>query len=226
MQTVFITGAGRGLGLEFVRQYLREGWRVIAARRQGNAWLDELQQDHPEHLRQYALDVADPAAIAALPQALAGEGIDLLINNAGVYGGIHQQLSDLDPGEFMRVMAINALAPLQLTRALLSALRPAARIVHVTSLMGSMADNGSGGDYAYRASKAALNAIGKSMAVDLYGRHPVILLHPGWVRTDMGGSAALIDAEESVSGMRAVIAGLHDGHSGRFYRYNGEELPW
>ncbi|MBE9608849.1 SDR family oxidoreductase [Chitinilyticum piscinae] len=227
MQTVLITGAGRGLGLEFVRQYLADGWRVIAARRAPSQGLDECQHRYPELLQQLVLDVSEPAQIDRLPALLdTCGGIDLLINNAGIYGGIHQQLSDLDPAEFLHVMAVNALAPLRVTQAVLTHLHPGAAIAHVTSLMGSMADNGSGGDYAYRASKAALNAVGKSMAVDLAERHPVVLLHPGWVQTDMGGPAALIDASTSVSGMRAVIARLHHGDSGRFFRYDGTELPW
>lgn len=225
-KTVFVTGAGRGLGLEFARQYLAEGCKVLAARRQPSSALDELQNRHPDSLRQLVLDVSDLAAVAALPQQLAGQAIDLLINNAGIYGGIHQQLTDCDPQEFQRVFMVNALAPLFLTKQLLPLLAKDAIIAHVTSLMGSMADNGSGGDYAYRASKAALNAIGKSMAVDLAGRHPVILLHPGWVRTDMGGAAALIDAASSVNGMRSVIAGLQPWDSGRFFKYDGSELPW
>ncbi|WP_028451330.1 SDR family oxidoreductase [Chitinilyticum aquatile] len=224
--TVFITGTSRGLGLEFTRQYLQEGWRVLAARRHAAAQLDELQQQYPQQLRQLELDVGDLAAIDRLPASLAGECIDLLINNAGIYGGIHQQLGDCDLAEFQRVLAVNVLAPLRLTEVLLPLLRSSARIAHLSSLMGSMADNGSGGDYAYRASKAALNAIGKSMAVDLAGRHTVVLLHPGWVRTDMGGPAALIDAASSVRGMRTVIASLQDWDSGRFFKYDGSELPW
>lgn len=227
-QTVFISGTSRGIGLEFVRQYLADGWRVIAACRapERATALYALQQNHADRLRVIGLDTGDWVAVAGLRQTLADERIDVLINNAGVYGSGSQTLGRLDVAEWQHVFAINAIAPLKVIESLLPLLAPQARIVSLTSLMGSMADNGSGGAYYYRASKAALNAAHTSLARDLAGRHACLVLHPGWVQTDMGGPGALISVRESVSGMRARIAALDHPNSGQFLRYDGKELPW
>ena len=226
MPTVFITGASRGLGLEFARQYAGEGWRVLAACRAPAqaAALDAIAGD----VTVLPLDVADRDAVAGLPARLGEGAIDLLINNAGVYGR-GQSLGRIDYAGWESVLRTNVLGPIAVAEALLPNLRRAggARIALMSSKMGSIADNTSGGTYAYRSSKAALNAAGRSLAHDLAGEGiAVIMLHPGWVRTDMGGAGGLIDAPESVAGLRRVIAGAEMRHSGRFYAYDGAEIPW
>lgn len=230
--TVLITGANRGLGLEFVRQYAAAGWRVVATCRNPGA-ADALAALPVEVA---ALDVAD---LAGLPAAVArlGQGpLDLVINNAGVFGGSYadQELSHVTPAHWDEVLRVNTIAPLMLTTALLPRLPgpgpgagAGARAVFLSSQLGSMADNTSGGLYLYRSSKAALNAVVKSLAIDLAPRGiTVAALHPGWVRTDMGGPQAPLDAPTSVAGMRAVIDGLTPADSGRFLAYDGKEVPW
>lgn len=226
--TVFITGTSRGIGLEFVRQYLEEGWRVIATCRHPAqaGGLQRLAGSHPQQLRIEALDVADWDAIAALPRLLQGESLDLLINNAGIYGPRDQALGRLDVATWQTVLAVDTIAPIRIVETLLPLLRPGARIASLTSLMGSIADNGSGGYYYYRSAKAALNAAHKSLALDLAGRHPCVVFHPGWVQTDMGGPGAQITTAQSVDGMREQLRRLDHQGSGRFLRYNGDELPW
>lgn len=237
-QTVFITGSNRGLGFEFARQYLEAGWRVIASCRNLDK-ADELLALHvsPEleegqaalvepDLRVLALDVSDSTQVAALAKVLEGEKINLIIHNAGIYGGEEQRLGSLDVEMWQKILEINTIAPAKITESLMPLLQKGASIAFVTSLMGSITDNSSGGAYLYRSSKAALNAVGKSLAVDFAGRYPVVLLHPGWVRTSMGGPNGLIDAQTSVAGMRTIISELCTENSGRFVRFDGKELPW
>lgn len=226
MPTVLITGTNRGIGLEFVRAYAADGWRVHAAARRPAAAteLDRVKGDVTVH----SLDVADDAAIAALARALDGEAIDLLINNAGVIGP-DNSFGCTDAGAWLETLRVNTIAPLHMLEQFLPhLLRGRLRCaVTLTSKMGSIADNGSGGSYIYRSSKAALNAVMRSAAIDLKPKGvTVIVFHPGWVRTDMGGSSAPIDTRTSVAGMRAKIATLAPADSGRFFNYDGKELPW
>ncbi|MGE5537186.1 MAG: SDR family oxidoreductase [Gemmatimonas sp.] len=226
MATIVITGASRGLGLEFVRQYAADGDRVIAACRDpGSASaLKAVKGD----VRVVALDVADGGSIRALADALANEPIDILINNAGVYGKA-QSLGKMDYAAWLDVFRINSIGPMHLTDALLPRIAAGKRkvVAAVTSLMGSIADNSSGGYYAYRSSKAALNAVFKSLSVDLKPRGITsVVLHPGWVKTDMGGPNAPLEAPESVRGMRAVLAKVTINDTGRFFDYQGREMPW
>ena len=224
MPVVVITGANRGLGLEFARQYAAEGWRVHACCRRPTDALSGIAGDVVLH----SLDVTDAKGIAALARDLLGEAVDLLINNAGVLD-CRQSLGQIDYARWEDMMRINTLAPVAVTEALLPALARAgdAKVALITSRMGSVTDNTSGGFYAYRASKAALNAVGRSLALDLADKGiTVVLLHPGWVRTDMGGPNGLIDAPQSVAGLRSVIAGAKPADSGRFFAYDGRELPW
>lgn len=225
MPTAFITGANRGIGLEFVRQYAEDGWRVHAACRDPGAAteLGSIGGDVTVH----ALDVADDGQIEALARKLKGEPIDLLINNAGVLDD--DRFGDTDTATWLRAFRINSIAPLHLLERLAPNLERSTlkRAVTLTSRMGSIADNGSGGDYIYRSSKAALNAAMKSAAIDLRSRGiAVAVLHPGWVRTDMGGPHAAIDVRTSVSGLRATIDSLTLKETGRFFSYDGKELPW
>lgn len=222
MPTILITGANRGLGLEFARQYAADGWRVLATVRdplKGKAASDAGAEV-------YVCDVSDPGAVARLAGSLAGVPIDVLLNNAGVYGD-SQAFGSVDPDEFLRVMRINALAPLKLAEAFAGQLAGRKVIASVSSKMGSIADNTSGGFYAYRASKAALDMITKSLALDLAGQGiTVVALSPGWVRTDMGGPSAPLDAATAVAGMKRVLDGLAPRDSGRFLHYDGSEVPW
>lgn len=230
MPTVLITGANRGLGLEFARQYAADGWSVIACCRDpgGAAALRALG------VRVEALDVADEGSAEALAERLAGAPIDLLVNNAGVMGDrAGRVFGQVTGDDFARTVTINAFGPLMVTQALAGNLKAAAdaagraTVAVVSSKMGSMADNGSGGAYVYRASKAAANAVGVSLARDLLDDGILtVILHPGWVRTDMGGPNGLIDAPESVTGMREVIARASRDTAGRFFDYKGQEIPW
>jgi NAD(P)-dependent dehydrogenase (short-subunit alcohol dehydrogenase family) len=175
-----------------------------------------------------ALPIWDAASVAALAEALKGRPIDVLINNAGVYGE-RQGLGDLDFGEAMEVFAVNALGPLRVTTALRTNLRAGQgkRVVNISSMMGSIADNGSGGHYAYRMSKAALNMASKNLAADLSRDGLlVVALNPGWVQTDMGGPSAPTPVEEAAKGILDRALGLTAKDNGQFVDYRGGFRPW
>lgn len=231
MPTVLVTGANRGLGLEFCRQYAENGWRVIAACRDPKAAnaLNELAAKH-SNLVIETLDVADFGQIDALAAKLADDGIDVLLNNAGVYGDqAGHGFGNLDYGVWQKTLTINTVAPVKMAEAFMpQLLRGSGKLIAtVSSLMGSLADNSSGGSLLYRSSKAAINAAMHSLAIDLLPRSVgVLILHPGWVRTDMGGPNGLIDVEESISGMRQRIADFKLSQSGSFIRYDGNIAPW
>jgi NAD(P)-dependent dehydrogenase (short-subunit alcohol dehydrogenase family) len=225
MPTLLITGANRGIGLEFTRGYAADGWRVHAACRDPAA-ARELAAVKGE-VSIHALDVADDTAIRALADRLKGEAIDLLINNAGILDD--DALGQTDADTWLRAFRINSIAPIHVLEAFLPHLERGRQktAVALTSKMGSIADNGSGGSYIYRSSKAALNAAMKSAAIDLKSRGiKVAVFHPGWVRTDMGGPNGQIDTRTSVAGLRAKIAGLTPAESGGFFNYDGKALPW
>lgn len=225
-----VTGANRGIGLEFARQLLRRGDTVEATARRPDAAaeLRALGEEGKGRLRIHPLDVSDDPSVRAFAEALGSAPVDLLINNAGV-GAFGSALEDLDVQEVLRLFNVNAVGALRVTRALLPNLRQGQhkRVANLTSRMGSIADNTSGGSYAYRMSKAALNMATKSMALDLAEEGiSVVVLHPGWVQTDMGGGGALISPEESVSGMLRIIDRLGREDSGKFFHSNGQLLPW
>ncbi|HEX5750202.1 MAG TPA: SDR family oxidoreductase [Archangium sp.] len=226
-----ITGASRGLGLEFVRQLLNRGDTLEAGVRTPSEarQLQELVRGAEGRLRLHALDISEPKSVDAFAAAVGqGQPLDVLINNAGVYGK-DGALTELDYESMASTFAVNTLGPLRLTAALLPALRrgSARRIIHITSQMGSIGDNGMGGSYGYRISKAALNMAMRNMHVDLHGEGFVtISMHPGWVQTDMGGPQAPLRPEESVRGMLNVIDRLKAEDGGRFFSYQGQELPW
>ena len=227
--TILVTGANRGLGLEFCRQYLAEGERVIACCRNPDAAheLQSLALNHPDTLSLMALDISVEDQHHALRQRLQQTPINILINNAGMYGSKGSSLEQIELDEWTRVLQVNAIFPMLLTRNLFFILSPNAKVVFITSKMASMGDNQSGGSYVYRSSKAALNAAARSLAID--GREKgikVALLHPGWVQTEMGGPNALISPEQSISGMRSVISQLDDDDSGDFINYDGQPIPW
>ena len=232
LRHVVITGARRGLGLEFTRQLLARGDRVTALVRDVKQapGLTALLDGAQGRLRVGACDITSDAAIRAAVSLLGldVEPVDVLINNAGVYLDAEADFADLDFSKVVASVEINAVGPMRVTRALLPALkrsRAHAVVAQITSLMGSIGDNSSGGAYAYRMSKAALNMFNKSFAVD----HPEIIalaLHPGWVRTEMGGVQAPIMPVDSVRGMLKVIDGAPAAQSGHFYDFEGDELPW
>jgi NAD(P)-dependent dehydrogenase (short-subunit alcohol dehydrogenase family) len=230
-QTVLVTGSNRGLGLEFVRQYAADGWRVYAAcRAPGEAGdLRKLAAGSDGRVELLALDVTDSAGVRAAAARLAGVPIDLLINNAGVGSPKGQKLGGLDYAAWQRVLDTNTLGPMRVTEAFLASLEKGRqkKVVTITSGMGSIGDNTSGGSYAYRTSKAAVNMVTKSLSVDLAPRGIIcIVMSPGWVRTDMGGPRGTLTPEESVKAMREVIAGLKPGDTGKFFNYNGKNYPW
>jgi len=219
MKHVVITGANRGIGLELARLYQREGWQVTGVCRETSPELNAVAAVIDR------IDVTSATDVKRLAAALSGQSIDLLINNAGLLND--EVLGRLDFDSLRQQMEINAYAPLRISEALLPNLTKGSKIALITSRMGSIADNDSGGRYGYRASKAALNAFGKSLAVDLKGRGiAVALLHPGYVKTRMVNFGGLITPEESAAGLAQRIAELKLENSGTFWHSNGEELPW
>ncbi len=226
MPTVLITGANRGLGLEFTRQYAAEGWRVHACCRHPDKAKD-LKTVEGEVVR-HKLDVTDGLQVAGLSRELADEAIDLLINNAGVYGE-HKTFQDTDLDEWLEVLAINTVAPFRMARRFADHVARGERkvIASVSSGLASIARNDSGGIYPYRSSKAALNMVVKGLSVDLADRGIVVVAFaPGWVRTDMGGEGAELNPEESIAALRKSIDALTPADSGRYMDRFGEDLPW
>ncbi len=217
MPTVLITGANRGIGLEFARQYAADGWTVVATTRDPSAELEALE------VRIETLDMRDADAVVRLGRGI-GE-LDLLIANAGTYGPRDPSTAE-DAAAWGETFAINTIAPFLLAKAVLPAVeRSKGKLVAITSKMGSVDDNGSGGFVAYRSSKSALNMAWKSLAIDNPGV-PCAVLHPGWVQTRMGGASAPVSPDDSVAGMRRVIEGLGPEQSGGFFAYDGTAIPW
>lgn len=226
--TLFITGANRGIGLEYVKQYAEEGWRVLASCRNpaDASALQALANTHA-NIELHAIDIANFDQIEALGRKLIDQPIQLLINNAGIYP--ESSFRTIDYAKWMEAFKVNAMSTLKLAEVFIPHLVKAgnAKLVAMTSKMGSIDDNTSGGEYIYRSSKTALNMVMKSLSIDLnkYGVS-VAVLHPGWVRTDMGGPNGLIDAKTSVQGLRKVIGMLSLDNSGKFYAYDGKEIAW
>ncbi len=220
---IVITGTSRGIGLELARQAAARGDKVLAlARDVKAAALEKLKREYPDLITTAALDVANPEAAARVTDALKSwSHVDVLINNAGVLNqGVGRE-------EFLASFTVNSIAPFEITSACLPWLKKSAnpRVVQITSLMGSIADNGSGGYYTYRASKAALNMINKSLALD----NPwltTFVIHPGWVQTDMGGKGAPTSVEDSARGIWAVAQNIKAESSGEFFDFRGKSLPW
>jgi NAD(P)-dependent dehydrogenase (short-subunit alcohol dehydrogenase family) len=217
MPTVFISGANRGLGLEFARQYAADGWRVIGACRDP-ATATALAAIAGVEI--VTLDVTDAASIQGVAEILTGRRIDVLLNNAGIYGSkvgdAAQTLETMDAGMWRDILETNVIAPFLLTRALLPNLG-----------QGSIVNNRRGEIYGYRSSKAAVNMVGRSLSWDLKPRGIiVVLLHPGWAHTDMGGPNAPVNPVDSIAGMRRVLAAATVESSGRFLAWDGREMPW
>ncbi len=226
MATVLITGASRGLGLEFARQYAAEGWRVLACCRNPEAApeLDRIGDAVAVH----RLDVDDGASVAAAREAIGEAAIDLLINNAGIIGARGAGLGSMDYTAFEACLRTNVLGPMRVAEAFVDCLARGAegKLVTISSEMGSISQAGPNA-MIYRTSKAAVNMLVKCLSEELRPKGiTAVVLHPGWVQTDMGGAGAALTPSDSVAGMRRVIAGLGLADSGRFLDYDGNEIPW
>ncbi len=226
--TVFITGANRGIGLSLTKLYLDSGWQVHATTRY-LATSDELVGLSHKYssLTLHELDVTNYQQVSLLAKNLPV--IDLLINNAGYYGPKGCSFGNTDVEEWRKVFEINTIAPLKLVEAFYPLLKQShlKKIACISSKVGSMTENTSGGGYIYRSSKAALNSVVKSLSNDLTNQgFTVLALHPGWVLTDMGGPNALIDTKTSASGLAKVIEQSTQSNSGQFINFDGSELPW
>jgi NAD(P)-dependent dehydrogenase (short-subunit alcohol dehydrogenase family) len=231
MASVLITGANRGLGLEFARQYAADGWHVYAASRNSAAaeQLQGLAQQAHERLTVVAMDVTDAESIKSAARQLRDTAIDVLINNAGISGASGQVTGKVDYESWARVLDVNTMGPLRVTEAFVDQLARSERrlVVTITSGMGSLADNTSGGSIAYRSSKAGVNMVMRSAALDLAHRGiSCVVVNPGWVKTDMGGPGARLTAQQSVAALRRLIETFGPAHSGKFYNYDGREYPW
>jgi NAD(P)-dependent dehydrogenase (short-subunit alcohol dehydrogenase family) len=218
MPTVLITGANRGIGLEFARQYSADGWDVVATVREHSPEIDA------RNVRVERLDMRDLDAIAAFGEQL--DSLDLLIANAGTYGP-RSPRSGGEGEEWLETFAVNTVGPYLLAQSVLPLVAAReGKLIAITSRMGSIDDNTSGGYIAYRSSKTALNSAWKSLALDNRGRVVCAVLHPGWVQTRMGGRSAPLEPEDSVAQMRKVIDGLGPDDSGGFFSHDGSEIPW
>jgi len=220
MKHVVITGANRGIGLELARHYQAEGWQVTGICRESSPELEGYAAQIVD-----GVDVTAEQGIGRLTAALQGQTIDLLINNAGLLQD--DVLGSLDMDSLRLQMEVNAFAPLRVCETLLPNMQAGSKIANITSRMGSIGDNDSGGRYGYRASKAAFNAFGRSLAIDLK-EHGIAVaqLHPGFVKTRMVNFGGLLTTEQSVAGLVARIEDLNLENSGSFWHCNGEELPW
>jgi len=230
MPTILITGANRGLGLEFAKQYAEDGWTVYATCRNPDSAKDlrALIQAHPA-IQIHALDVTEWSGIERLAARLQDVTIDLLLNNAGIYGNqAGQKLGDLKPDEWLKVFCTNSIAPIKVAEAFLPHISRGSgkKIASISSQMASLANNTSGGSYYYRSSKTALNMALTNLSIDLKPRGITVLaLHPGWVRTGMGGPDAPLDAAISVLGLRQVINSATLEQTGTFLSYD-DLIPW
>jgi len=232
MPGILITGSNRGLGLEWARQYAEEEWRVYATCRHPAeaAELTKLAEQHP-NVRIHRLDVTRQDEIQGLAAELSNESIDILVNNAGIYLEKYEDMAGngLAYDDWLYTLLVNTLGPVRVTEAFTSHVARSERrlVIAITSHMGSIAEIGNPGSYYYRSSKAALNAAMKGLSLELRAQGiGVLLLHPGWVQTRMGGPGAQITTGQSVIGMRALAERFKAADNGRFFRYNGTEIPW
>jgi NAD(P)-dependent dehydrogenase (short-subunit alcohol dehydrogenase family) len=231
VSSVLITGANRGLGFEFARQYAADGWRIYAACRDPAAasQLQRLAEAADGRTTILAMDVTDAASVRAAATSLDGQAIDVLLNGAGIAGPRGQRVGQIDYGSWAAVLDVNTMGPMRVSEAFVDHVARSDRklIVTISSGLGSIADNTSGGSIAYRSSKAAVNMVMRTLAVDLAPRGiSCVLVNPGWVRTDMGGAAAPLSPVESVKALRHLIDGFGLAQSGGFFHYDGHEYAW
>jgi NAD(P)-dependent dehydrogenase (short-subunit alcohol dehydrogenase family) len=229
MRTVLISGANRGLGLEFVRQYLAAGEKVIAGVRDPARAHELRALPGQDRLEIHPLDIADADSLARFRAAIGAQPIDLLIANAGTWGGDRQsRLGDIDWDAWLEAFAVNVLGPVRLAEAFVDNVASGRdrKMVALSSRMGSTADS-SGGTLIYRSSKAALNNAWRNIALQLRDRGVACFpVHPGWAQTDMGGAQAPLTPEQAISALRARIDQWSLADSGRFLAGDGRELPW
>lgn len=226
--TILITGTNRGIGLEFTQQYAADGWNVIACCREPkSAGALQVLANTYKNIEIITLDVADFVQIDAVALQLKDHKIDVLINNAGVYP--ESSLGDVNYDDWASAFKINSMAPLKMADAFMPHIVKSRlkKVATLSSKMGSIDDNSGGGSYIYRSSKTAVNMVMKSLAIDVKTNGvSVVTLHPGWVKTDMGGPNGLVNTQTSVTGLRKVIADLSLANSGKFIAYDGKEIAW
>ncbi|MBT3658017.1 MAG: SDR family oxidoreductase [Euryarchaeota archaeon] len=222
MKNAVVTGANRGIGLELTRQLLDSGYNVHATYRSNKGGLEHIDSDK---LSIYKLDVRDQMQISNVVQSV--DKIDLLINNAGVADGRWQSISEIDMEHALEVLNVNAVSPVLVTQQSLPKLANGSKVVMMSSLMGSISDCQSGRSYAYRASKTALNMFSMAMKNELDANGiSLLIMHPGWVETDMGGPNAPLSTEESVSGIMQRIEEQDMSMSGRYVEFDGSPIEW
>jgi NAD(P)-dependent dehydrogenase (short-subunit alcohol dehydrogenase family) len=227
MPNVLITGANRGIGLQLTKHYIDAGWDVIATYRnaEGN---DALQALACPQLTLLQADVSNDEGISKIASYFQGQGLDLLINNAGIYGPRDQTFGKVERQAWREILEVNTISPMMLAQSLADSLaQNKGTLAIISSKVGSIDDNTSGNAYMYRSSKTAVNQVIKCLSIDLGPRDiTVVSLHPGWVRTDMGGPNGSIDVLTSVSGLTKVIENLNAGQNGHFINYDGSPIPW
>jgi NAD(P)-dependent dehydrogenase (short-subunit alcohol dehydrogenase family) len=229
MPSIMITSANRGLGLEFVRQYAADGWRIFAACRNPDAAADLHETTRTGSVTVFPMDVTDLSSVRHAAAGLNGESIDVLLNSAGIIGKPGQRTGHIDYESWEQVLNVNTMGPLRVTEAFVEHVARSERklIVTITSGLGSLTDNTSGGSIPYRSSKAAVNMAMRSAAIDLAPRGiACVLVNPGWVKTDMGGLGAPLTPSESVAALKSLIATFSLAHSGKFFHYDGREYAW
>jgi NAD(P)-dependent dehydrogenase (short-subunit alcohol dehydrogenase family) len=217
------------LGLEFARQYAADGWRIFAACRNPDAADDLRELTRPGSVTVLPMDVTDLSSVRHAAAGLNGEPIDVLLNSAGIIGKPGQRTGHIDYESWEQVLNVNTLGPLRVTEAFVEHVARSERklIVTITSGLGSLTDNTSGGSIPYRSSKAAVNMAMRSAAIDLAPRGiACVLVNPGWVKTDMGGPGAPLTPSESVAALKSLIATFGLAHSGKFFHYDGREYAW
>lgn len=229
-RAILVTGSNRGIGLELCKQYADEGWQVHACCRQPQA-ANELKQlaEKIPHISLHKLDVTNAAEIRMLAEKLKHVVIDILFNNAGVYGQSDAYIGNIDAQKWLQCLQINTISPLKIIESFVThvAASDLKIIATMSSKMASMADNGSGGSYVYRSSKAALNAVMTSVAIDLKPKNiKVAILHPGWVKTDMTGDNAEISTNECVNNLMKILQNMSLENSGGFFDIDGTTIPW
>ncbi len=230
MTNVLVTGANRGLGLGFVTNYLGKNVNVVSTTRdiKSSRELLSLKEKFPDNLEIFELDLLKESAGDTLANFLGERPIDILINNAGI-GSTNQHFQAVSPKPWLEVLKVNLIAPLMVTQSIIDNVKKGVdkKIYFLSSQLGSIGDNTSGGMYIYRSSKTGLNQVVKSLSVDLKPQGiTVVSLHPGWVKTDMGGPNAPVSIDESIEGMTQVIHTTDIRDTGRFLNYDGKELPW
>ena len=228
---VLITGCNRGIGLQMVKSAVSKQWRVFACCRNVHdaAELSEVTRMSGGLVSMHTMDIGDKAQIQAVAYELRNETIDILINNAGVYGSMENSFGKIDDEDWLNTFRINTIAPMQVAEAFVNNVARSEKkiIATMSSKMGSMADNSSGDSYIYRSSKAALNAVMKSMSIDLKPQNiACVILHPGWVKTDMGGPYAEITTRESVKQLFQTLESVTLADSGSFFEIDGSIIPW